>query len=285
MRTYLRRLRLSSRLISHLKTVDRGIEVNGEFSNVLRRLQVGDVISLRYEDERSSPAAVPADLPIGILYEDGDAVVADKPPYMPTHPSHGHACDTLANALAYRYADLPFVFRPIVRLDRNTSGVVLAARNARSAALFSAELQRGGFEKVYLAVVDGEMSGSGRVIKSLRRSAESIIVRETCDFDAEGAQYAETGYEVIATGGGRSLLRVFPYTGRTHQIRVHLASIGHPVTGDDLYGTASPLIGRHALHAQSLSFTLCNGERTTVSSRLPDDMAGLCRASGIDTYE
>ena len=282
LRTYLRRLHLSSRLISHLKAVERGIEVNGESCTVRRILHSGDTVRLRYEDAEQGASATPSPLPVEILYEDRDAVAVNKPPQMPTHPSHGHHDDTLANALAYRYSGTPFVFRPINRLDRNTSGIVLVARNVRAASILSDELQSGGFEKTYIAVCDGELSGAGRIIKALRRTAESIIVRETCREDDEGASHAETGYRVLASAGGKSLVRLYPYTGRTHQLRVHLASIGHPITGDDLYGSASDLIQRQALHAQELSFTLVGGERVTLRAPLPDDIVELCRAVGLD---
>lgn len=282
LRTYLRRLHLSSRLISHLKAVERGIEVNGESCTVRRVLHSGDTVRLRYEDAEQGASATPSPLPVEVLYEDRDAVAVNKPPQMPTHPSHGHHDDTLANALAYRYSGTPFVFRPINRLDRNTSGIVLVARNARAASILSDELQSGGFEKTYIAVCDGEFSGAGRIIRALRRTEESIIVRETCREDNEGASHAETGYRVLAAAGGKSLVRLFPFTGRTHQLRVHLASIGHPITGDDLYGTASDLIPRQALHAQELSFTLVGGGRVTLRAPLPDDIVALCRAAGLD---
>ncbi len=283
LRTYLRRLHLSSRLISHLKAIESGIAVNGESCTVRRILHMGDIVSLRYEDSEQGASATPSPLPIEVLYEDTDTVVVNKPPKMPTHPSHGHHDDTLANALAYRYSGTPFVFRPINRLDRNTSGVVLVARNARAASILSDELQSGGFDKTYLAVCDGEFSGAGRIIKALRRTEESIIVRETCREDDTGASHAETGYRVLASAGGKSLVKLFPYTGRTHQLRVHLASIGHPITGDDLYGKASDLIPRQALHAQMLTFTLVGGERITLTAPLPDDILNLCRAVGLDT--
>ena len=283
LRTYLRRLHLSSRLISHLKAIESGIEVNGESCTVRRILHMGDIVSLRYEDSEQGASATPSPLPIEILYEDTDTVVVNNPPKIPTHPSHGHHDDTLANALAYRYSGTPFVFRPINRLDRNTSGVVLVARNARAASILSDELQSGGFDKTYLAVCDGEFSGAGRIIKALRRTEESIIVRETCREDDTGASHAETGYRVLASAGGKSLVKLFPYTGRTHQLRVHLASIGHPITGDDLYGKASDLIPRQALHAQMLTFTLVGGERITLTAPLPDDILNLCRAVGLDT--
>ena len=285
LRTYLRRLKLSSRLISHLKAVERGIEVNGESCTVRRILHPGDRVCLRYEDLEQGVSATPSPLPVEVLYEDRDIVAVNKPSQMPTHPSHGHHDDTLANALAYRYEGTPFVFRPINRLDRNTSGIVLVARNTRAASILSDELQGGGFEKTYIAVCDGEFSGVGRIIRALRRTKESIIVRETCGEDDEGASHAETGYRVLASAGGKSLVRLFPYTGRTHQLRVHLASIGHPITGDDLYGEQSDLIPRQALHAQRLSFTLIGGERITLDAPLPGDILDLCRACGLDAAE
>ena len=276
-------LHFSTKMIKYLKYRPDGICVNGQRCTVRRILKTGDVLDLQTEDPTSSPALLPRDLPLEILYEDEDIVVPSKTADMPTHPSHGHWEDTVANALAFRYAngDSPFVFRPINRLDRNTSGLLLIARNKHSAGKLSRALQAREIQKTYLAVLDGELSTpSGYIDFPLHRTEESIIVREVCSPDAPDADASLTKYEVLAAENGHTLVRAYPLTGRTHQLRVHFSAIGHPITGDDLYGTPSPLIPRHALHAYRLSFPHpSTGERLTVTAPLSEDMKQLINAS------
>ena len=272
-------LHLSTKMIKHLKFLEDGILVNGARVTVRYVLQVGDLLSLAVEDEESAPIK-PVDLPIEILYEDDDLVVPAKPADMPTHPSHDHYEDTVANALAYRYAQsgVPFVFRPINRLDRNTSGLLLIARNRMAAGRLTESMQKGRIKKRYLAILDGEMTESDGVIdKPLHRTAESIILREVCSPDAPDAAPSRTEYTVLATGGGHTLVEARPITGRTHQLRVHFASIGHPITADDLYGTPSPYLNRHALHAYRLDFPHpADGARIlSLTAPLPADLLAL----------
>ena len=222
-----------------------------------RILAEGDRLDVAIHDSENSDRIAPVDLPIEILYEDDELVIPSKPADMPTHPSHDHYNDTVANALAYRYAkrEIPFVFRPINRLDRNTSGLLLIAKNKLSAGRLTKALSDGCIQKRYLAVLDGEMTVSEGIIDAcLHRTAKSIIVREVCPPDAPDADRALTKYRVLAVANGHTLVEAQPITGRTHQLRVHFASLGHPITGDDLYGTPTPLIGRHALHAIQLTF-------------------------------
>ena len=145
--SYLRgELRLSGRLLTRLKQDERGIMINGARVTVRYILNSGDVLELSDKDEQRSESVEPVSLPVDIIFEDGDLVAVNKPPNMPTHPSHGHRNDTLANALAYIYSDRPFVFRPINRLDRDTSGVVLIAKNQRAASFFAEAMKNGEFQ-------------------------------------------------------------------------------------------------------------------------------------------
>ena len=280
LRTYLKKLRISGKLVSHLKEVPNGICVNGEHVTVRRVLCEGDTVSLAIEDTESSENIVPVNIPIEILYEDEDLIVCSKPPFMPTHPSCNHHDDTLANALAYYFkADgQNFVFRPVNRLDRNTSGVVMVAKNARAAAVMHTEMTKHRIQKTYFALVEGEIREKGIIEKYLCRTDESIIVRRVCEKDENGAQYALTEYAPLAYGNGISALEVRLHTGRTHQIRVHLSSIGHPIIGDDLYGKESSFIARQALHAHTLTFFLPSDEKQiTVSAKLPPDIKALAK--------
>ena len=149
-------LSISSRMLTVLKQTENGITVNGEHVTVRRILNEGDVLGLAIDDtpERASHNVPPADIPLDVLYEDDHIIVMNKPPHMPTHPSHNHHDDTLANALAFRYAKtgVPFVFRPMGRLDRNTSGVVLAAKDKVASGKLTEAIKAGEVHKTYLAI-------------------------------------------------------------------------------------------------------------------------------------
>lgn len=272
-------LKLSTKMIKHLKYRPLGITVNGNPVTVRHILSLGERLSLAVEDSESSPSLTPVELPLDILYEDEDIVVPAKPADMPTHPSHDHYTDTVANALSFRYQKqgVPFVFRPINRLDRNTSGLLLIARNKRAAGKLTQAMQKGEIQKEYLAVVAGAMTEREGVIDApLHRTQESIIVREVCSPFAPDADAAYTEYRVLAAENGYSLVLVRPLTGRTHQIRVHFAHAGHPLIGDDLYGSMTPLIDRHALHAYKLSFPHpITEERISLTAPLCADMRRL----------
>ena len=276
-------LRFSSKMIKYLKYRPDGLLVNGERRTVRYLLQTGDVLELATEDSQSSPKIKAVDLPLEILYEDEDLVVPSKPANMPTHPSHDHYDDTVANALAFRYeaSNTPFVFRPINRLDRNTSGLLLIARHKAAAGILTRSMQEGRIHKRYLAILDGEMPlvENGRIDACLHRTATSIIVREVCSPDAPDADPSLTEYRVLAAMNGHTLVEASPITGRTHQLRVHFSHLGYPITGDDLYGTPSALIDRHALHARSLSFPLpSSDEQITLTAPLPEDFSKLLKA-------
>ncbi len=272
-------VRLSGKMLKYLKYQNEGILVNGERCTVRKILHSGDTVTLALSDHEASEDLLPVDLPLEILYEDSELVVPSKPSQMPTHPSHNHHDDTLANALAYRYRQMgvPFVFRPINRLDRDTSGAVLIARNKFSAGLLSRSMQRGEIQKTYLAVLEGLMEADAGVIdKPLHRTAASIIVREVCSPDTPDAEASKTEFRVLARGRECTLVEAKPITGRTHQLRVHFASLGHPICGDTLYGIPNSRIPRQALHAKELVFPHpATGATVTVSAPVPQDMQTL----------
>lgn len=273
-----KRLGLSRAFIKHLKFLEDGILLNGEHATVRRVAYEGDILSLATEDREQGCRLTPTPIDIRIAYEDSDLVVPDKPANMPTHPSHNHMGDTVADALAYRYKDEPdpFVFRPVNRLDRNTSGLVLIARNRLSAAKLSDSMRRGEIKKRYLAILDGVPEAPrGDIETHMRRTDGSIIVRKVCSAD-EGGDYALTRYRVLLCNNGYSLVEASPETGRTHQLRVHFAHIGCAIVGDDMYGKEDDRICRHALHACALSFPHPSGKgMTTLFSPMPEDMTSL----------
>ncbi len=285
LRSYLKfTLALSTAVIARLKNHERGMVVNGERVTVRYVLRAGDVLEIADRDtaESATETVTPVHLPLEVLYEDEHVIALCKPPDMPTHPSHGHLCDTLANALAYRYEQQgePFVFRPLGRLDRNTSGVVVAAKTRAASGTLSQALRRGDVRKRYLAILDGPLPVDGQthdiIAPIYRPQAEGSILRAVCSEDTEGADHAHTRFRVLASSDTHSLVLAEPVTGRTHQLRVHFAHIGHPITGDELYGRVSDHIGRHALHALSLSVPLPYTRATgTFSSDHPLTMEEL----------
>lgn len=264
LRSYLKlTLGLSTAALAKLKNHPKGIMVNGERVTVRYVLKAGDVLTLSEADtpDMATETVFPSPLPLEILYEDDHVIVLNKPPYMPTHPSHGHLTDTLANALAYRYAchDEPFVFRPLGRLDRNTSGVVVAGKNRAASGALGRSLREGLVTKRYLAILEGDMPVDGithTLTTHVYRPDAQGIRREVCEPGTSGAEIAVTRYRVLAAAHGYSLLLAQPVTGRTHQLRVHFSHVGHPIVGDDIYGTPCASMNRHALHALSLSFPL-----------------------------
>ena len=273
----------SNNQIKRLKSLDDGILLNGQRVTARRLLSPGDTLSLRLEDDDGNPALVPTEMPLSVLYEDENIIALDKPAGMPTHPSHGHFEDTLANGLAFLFGKRgePFIFRAVNRLDRGTSGIVLVAKNSKAAADLSELMKAGRIKKTYVALVNGAMSGSGVIDRPIRRQTESIITREVCDIDLPGAKRAVSEYRVISSGGGWSFVELNPVTGRTHQLRVHLSSVGHPIAGDGLYGTAETvptaldrLFDRPALHCRRLRIFFADSD-ILIEAPLPDDIRAV----------
>ena len=272
---------ISVSFLRHLKFKENGILLNGAHATVRRRVATGDILDLALENDEGSQSLTPTEIPLDVIYEDSDVAVPSKPANMPTHPSHNHHGDTLADALAYRYRsdETPFVFRPINRLDRNTSGLTLIARNRISAARLSASMRDGEIKKLYVAILDGALKDdSGSIETYICRTDASIIVRRVCSAD-EGGDYALTRYRVICRSENKTLVLASPETGRTHQLRVHFAHLGCPILGDDMYGEASPLIDRHALHAIRLGFVHpADRRQMSLYAPLPSDMESAVRA-------
>ncbi|UCF87848.1 MAG: RluA family pseudouridine synthase [bacterium] len=269
------------------------ILLGGEKAKPGAMLRQGDVITVVVPDPEPSEA-LPEAIPLSVLYEDSDLIVIDKAPHMVVHPAFGHSTGTLVNALLHHCRDLSGiggVTRPgiVHRLDKGTSGVMVAAKNDKAHRRLSAQFKDHTIERVYLAAVRGEPGEDrGRIEKSLARhprERKKITVRES-------GREAVTDYEVLARRGGISLVRLIPGTGRTHQLRVHLASSGHPILGDATYGggvrsifmkstRASSLVralGRPALHAQKLVFDHpSSGSRMSFETSPPEDLADLFR--------
>ncbi|MCI8623035.1 MAG: RluA family pseudouridine synthase [Provencibacterium sp.] len=256
----------STRTLVKLKQQPDGLLQNGAHTRTVDILRAGDLLEVLRLEETDRPI-LPSRRKVEILYEDGDLLVYNKPPDMPVHTSCGHAQDTLENVHAahcLQNGQAAGRLRALNRLDRDTSGCVLAAKNQWVASRLA-----GQFEKAYRALVVGEVRYDGRIEGRIWRP-DPIDLRRTVD---ERGQAAYTEYGVLRHGNGHAYLQFRLLTGRTHQIRVHMAHIGYPVLGDPLYGEPSPLIGRQALHCWSLDFLHpASGERLRVTAPLPEDM-------------
>lgn len=226
-----------------------GVFLNGECVHMRAMVKNGDEIRVLFPEEKCE-SIPPINIPLDVLYEDDYILVVNKPRNMPTHPSRGNSLPTLANAVM-AYFNGNIVFRAVNRLDRDTSGIVLIAKCALAAANLSREMKAGGFQKKYTAIVEGVPEPLFATIDApIERESDGNIKRCV----RPDGKRAVTEYRVISqTGGGNSLCEFKLLTGRTHQIRVHAAHIGHPLLNDFLYGTRSE--DTYSLHCSYLSFT------------------------------
>ena len=234
-------------------------------------LRAGDIVS--YELPVVS-SVLPEQLPLSIVYEDSDLLVIDKPAGQLVHPTTKEAHGTVANAVLGLYAARGTVldFHPCHRLDRNTTGLLLIAKHPEVQYLMA---KQDTLTRTYLALIAGQLTPTeGTIDAPIARALPSIILRRV----SPDGKPARTHYKTAWTNGRHTLLRLHLETGRTHQIRVHLAHIGHPLLGDDLYGGSTALMRRHALHSAQLTLIHPRTrERLTVTATLPEDMAGIVR--------
>lgn len=250
-------------MLTKLKRQDSGITCNGRTVRTVDTVYDGDVIILKFEDDSLLEPNPLLNVPIA--FENDSLVIFNKSGGMPVHPSIKHQGDTLGNFFSSLYPEL--TFRPVNRLDKDTSGLVVIAKNA-----YSANLLQNSCEKTYFAVVHGITDEYGTINAPIARERESIIVRCV----REDGQRAVTHYRRISHNEKYSLLEIHLETGRTHQIRVHFSHIGHPLAGDDLYGGSRDDISRQALHCGVMTFKEpVTGEIITVKSGLPDDIKNL----------
>ncbi len=277
-------IKISTRMLTRLKKSERGILLNGARVTVRAVVREGDILEIESENEpvREFPIE-PVELPLDIIYEDDDIIALNKGANMPTHPSHLHHNDTLANALAWYYRDRLFTFRAVSRLDRDTSGIVLVAKNQLAAARLSRSHIEGKIKKTYIALLGSAPKDEGGEIEGyIRRIGESIIERRNYDSGIE-SEYAKTLYRVLGAGEGVVAVAARPLTGRTHQIRVHFSHIGCPLLGDEIYGGKLELICRQALHALSVTFPHpSTNEMMTLTAPLCSDLLAVAQGAGID---
>lgn len=266
-------MHLSRALIINLKQ-QKKIMVNGEVTLTNYRLQPGDVVSVDItleEENRVEPECIPID----IVYEDQDFLLINKPPHLAVHPSKGLGSGTLANAVIHYWQTQgkSLRFRPINRLDRDTSGLILIGKSQYAHQAIAYQQKKGVIHREYQAVVEGVIANDQGCI-DLPIARKDPELRERVIDDA--GKPALTSYQVVARFPHHTWLELLLGSGRTHQIRVHLSYLGYPICGDELYGSPSPLINRQALHAGKLSFIHPRTDQTLqFEVPLPADMQNL----------
>jgi len=284
------RMHLSRKLLSRLKLTEQGITVNGQRQYISIRVHEGDVIEVRMQQEESDDI-LPQDLPISILYEDDHLLVLNKAAGMIVHPTHGHYVNTLANGVVYYWQQKgqSFRFRPIHRLDQETSGTLAVAKNPFVHQQVSEQMQAHQVKKEYIALVHGVMAeDEGTVDEPIDRDPEQPHIRIV----TETGYSAVTHYKVERRFKDATMVRLWLETGRTHQIRVHMKHLGHPLLGDKMYKLSSANeaeeaegerlqvygLDRHALHACTLGFVHpSTKEWMEFHAPLPEDMERCIR--------
>ena len=250
------------------------ITVNDRAAKASLKLNTGDRVNIAIPPTAPSPLT-PEDIPLNIIYEDDDLLVIDKPAGLTVHPAPGHPSHTLVNAILSYFphlADIGDSLRPgiVHRLDKDTSGVMMVAKNSAAQANLAEQFETRSVAKTYLVLVRGHLTPENGIIEaSIGRDPRS---RKRMAVVAEGKE-ARTEYHVVEYVGDYTLLEVRPETGRTHQIRVHLAAISHPVIGDTTYGARSAYLSRQFVHASRLGFKLpSTGKYVEFKSELPPDL-------------
>ncbi|MFV3011787.1 RluA family pseudouridine synthase [Clostridium botulinum] len=275
---YLREMEnLSGRFIR--KAVRDGrVFVNKEKVIKKNKLSQDDLIEI-YMQEDEHQNIEPEDMNIEIVYEDNDIIVINKRPGIVVHPTKGHPTGTLSNGILYHFKKNgeKSIVRLVSRLDRDTSGLIIIAKNQFSHMRLASDMSKDSFRKIYIAVVHGSMKEKeGRINLPIYKEEESESIKRIVD---ERGQESITTYEVLEELSKGSVVRLELETGRTHQIRVHMSHLGHPLYGDSLYGKEEEekeYIERQALHAYKLEFPHPRtGNILKLQCSLPDDIKNL----------
>ena len=271
-------LGLASRLIRR-SAIEKRILVNKKEVRMRYIVHTGDLVQINLQSDESQNIT-PEKMDLDIVYEDEDILVINKKPYMVVHPTKTYQSGTLANGVLFYFKETNqnCIVRLVSRLDMNTSGLIIIAKNQFAHMALSKEMEENNLEKRYLAIVHGNLKEKEGTIDApiYRPDGEEFGTMRIVD---ERGQRSITHYKVIEKYENASLVECTLETGRTHQIRVHLSSIGHPIYGDSLYGSGDEeqdLISRQALHAYSLDFrSPRTGEILSLKSNLPEDIKTL----------
>lgn len=271
---FLKSMGYTHSVIVTLKKTKNGIMQNHKWARTCDMLSDGDLLQIHFVEPTEDTTILPIPGPLNIIYEDEDILVIDKPYGMPIHPSINHYENTLANAVLayYEKGNGHFTFRCINRLDRDTTGLTIVAKNMLSAGILNVQMKNRMIHRTYYAICQGEVDEKGTIQAKIGRSADSTVIRI---IDEEHGETAITHYWKIAYDSQKdlSLIKLQLETGRTHQIRVHMKSIGHPLIGDFLYNPDYTFINRQALHSGELDFVHpITKEKMHLSSGLPQEM-------------
>lgn len=277
--TFLKEKEYSRAVLIELKKTKTGIRKNGVWACVNEIVKTGDIIDICLTEQESSENIIPTKCALDILYEDEDILVVNKPYDTPIHPSVNHYDNTLANGVIYYYhqQDMPYVFRCINRLDRDTTGVTIIAKNLISASILSKRMKERGLSRTYVAFVEGITREEGTIDLPIGREEGTIIKRKIDEKEGKRAVTHYCRLEVLhVEGKAVSVVALQLETGRTHQIRVHMAAIGHPLLGDFLYNESNHMLTRQGLHAAECAFYHpITGEYKRITAPFPEDMRML----------
>lgn len=265
---------MSDRLLLKLKKLDR-IYLNGDVTSVNHPVLENDLIECYLDYEEDNSNIVPTEMPLNIIYEDEAYIVVNKPAGIPVHPSMDHYTDSLSNGIAFYFNQIGLKkkIRPVNRLDKDTSGIVIFAKNEYIQECLVRQMKSKEFIKKYIAVVNGNLDNlEGTINAPIARKEGSII--ERCV--SETGDIAITHYKVLKRKTDFDIVECILETGRTHQIRVHFAYLGHSLLSDTLYGTSSSLINRQALHAYEVEFTHpLSKKKVKYIATVPEDLNKL----------
>ncbi|WP_251552456.1 RluA family pseudouridine synthase [Neobacillus muris] len=281
LRDFLKRKEISRTALTDIKFKGGDILVNGEAVTVRYSLKAQDLLTVIFPNEEPSAGFSGEDIPLNIIFEDDYLLIVNKPAYMNTIPSREHPAGSLANALMgyYEKIGLPATAHIVTRLDRDTSGIVLIAKHRHVHHLFSMMQRDHLVNRTYEALAEGGISAdTGTITAPIGRKEQSIIEREV----RPDGQYARTHYRVLNRYSQFTQIELNLETGRTHQIRVHMSYLGHPLLGDDLYGGDTAIINRQALHCKKIAFIHpITHQELVFTAALPLDMKKVIEAEQL----
>ena len=265
---------MSDKLIAKLKR-EKKIFLNNENVYVTKLLNCNDILKIDLNFEEDSDNIIPTKINLNILYEDEWLLIVDKPPFLPVHPSCNYYNNNLSSGIKYYYLSkkLNFMIRPVNRLDKDTSGIVVFAKSQYIQEALIKQMKTNNFKKEYIAILEGNLEQDFiRVNAPICRKENSIIERQVSDVGAVSI----TDFYVLKRYSKNTLVKCNLLTGRTHQIRLHSKHIGHSILGDSLYGKKSDLINRQALHSNKIEFIHpITKKQIIINSQTPEDIKRL----------
>lgn len=274
---FLKDIGYPEKILTNLRKVDGSLTINDNIIHMNYELLTScekETLVVHIYEDVSSENITPINIPIDIVYEDDDILVINKPASMPIHPSLNNNDNTLANAVAYYFQEKkqPFIFRCINRLDKDTTGLTILAKHYLSAGILSKNMQERKIKREYTAIVEGRFEiEEGKIDLPIGRDNASMITR---NIDYEHGETAITNYRVLKyiEESNLSIVSLVLETGRTHQIRVHMKAIGHPLIGDYIYNPSNTLLKRQALHAGYIEFIHpITQEKIVLNAPFPND--------------